>query len=380
MEQHRRSHWKRYFVANVRDAQALFRQFRVSLILFVALLLVGGMVLHFFYVGPDGRSPGYVEAVYYVFNMAFFQPALTFPEHGLLLQLFFFATPIMGLAIITEGFVRFAAALFNKQGEGWQMALASTYRGHIVVCGLGKVGYRVVKHLLELGEDVVGIEVQEQGRFVEAVRSLDVPVLIADVREEEALDRVNVRQASAIVCCTQEDLINVEIALEARQRNPDIKVVLRMFDNELAERVRKGFGIQTAYSASALAAPVFAAAATRVKIDYSFYVGDMLLNVTQFTIREGSPLIGYSIARLEKELDISVILYKSTDKVDLHPDHEIVLQAHDCIVVFASLQNLGRLSVLTQGWTCPEEADAGGPGKSRFRRWAGLKFRRSRNP
>jgi voltage-gated potassium channel len=346
-----RKHWKRYVVANVRDLRALVGQFHISLFLFIALLLAGGLMLYLLYVEPGtGRRLDYIEAVYGVFTLIFFQPEIPFPQHGLLLQLFFFAVPTIGLAIIADGLIRFGVTLFNKQarGEGWQMALASTYRNHIIVCGLGKVGYRVAKHLLELGEDVVGIEVQEKGRFVAAVRDLNVPVLIADVREGDILDKANVRQAAAIVCCTQDDLTNLDAALDARERNPHIKVVLRMFDSQLAERVRKGFGIHTAFSASALAAPVFAAAATRAKIDYSFYVGDLLMNVSQVTIQEGSPLVGITIARLEKDLDLSAILYKSADKIDLHPDPDIVLQSQSCVVVSASLEALGKLSSLAQ--------------------------------
>ena len=40
---------------------------------------------------------------------------------------------------------------------------------------------------------------------------------------------------------------------------------MRMFDPELARRVEKGFGIHTAFSVSALAAPIFAAASMRVE-------------------------------------------------------------------------------------------------------------------
>ena len=62
--------------------------------------------------------------------------------------------------------------LFNKQvrkGE-WQVAVASTFRNHIVVCGLGRVGYRVVEQLLQFGEEVVGgIDRREESRFVERV-------------------------------------------------------------------------------------------------------------------------------------------------------------------------------------------------------------------
>lgn len=219
----------------------------------------------------------------------------------------------------------------------------STYRNHIVVCGLGKVGYRVVKELLRLGEDVVGIEQDETRSLLEEIRQMNVPVLVGDARRREMLEKANVQQASAIVACTQDDLTNLDIALDARELNPDVKVVMRMFDAQLAEKVQRGFGIHTAFSTSALAAPIFAAAATRTQIDYSFYVNDVLLNVARTTVGKGAALEGRTVAQVERELDITIILHKGVDRFDLHPAADATIQAGDCLVVFASLDALAHL-------------------------------------
>jgi len=85
------------------------------------------------------------------------------------------------------------------------------------------------------------------------------------------LEKAQVKRASAIVACTADDLTNLAVALEAREFNPDMKVVLRMFDADLAARVQNGVQIHAAFSTTALAAPSFAAAATRAPIDQPFY-------------------------------------------------------------------------------------------------------------
>ena len=87
------------------------------------------------------------------------------------------------------GLFRFGSALLNKQerGQKWQVAMASTYKGHVIVCGLGKLGYRVILELLEFGREVVGIELDANGRFVERIQALNVPVVLADARREENL-------------------------------------------------------------------------------------------------------------------------------------------------------------------------------------------------
>jgi len=341
----RSDHSRRYLRALWRDTRVLVRQFRISLLAFVVLLCGGAWALRLFYLYPEtGQGIGWAEAFHAAFKLVFLETVLPLPrDFGL--QMLFILAPLIGLAVVADGVLRFGVALFNRRErkEAWQVAIASTYRDHIVICGLGKVGYRVVKELLNLGEEVVGIEHNAAGPFLEEIRRMDVPVLLGDARQREMLEKARVQEASAIVACTQDDLTNLDIALDARSLQPGIKVVLRMFDAQLAERVRNGFGIHTAFSTSALAAPVFAAAATRAQIEHSFYVGDVLMNAARATVQAGSALEGRTIAQLERELDISVILHGEQDHLDLHPAPEITLRAGDCLVVFASLKALARL-------------------------------------
>ena len=186
------------------------------------------------------------------------------------------------------------------------------------------------------------------GPFVNLLRQMDVPVIVADARQREVLKQAGVEHASALVACTQDDLTNLDIALDARELNPTVKVVMRMFDADLAKKIERGFGIHTAFSVSALAAPAFAAAATRANVSYSFYMDNMLLNVSQVTIEPGSPLVGKTLAQVERELDLTIVQYKSATKMDLHPDPDIVIEGDDCIAVFAELATLGKLNALAQ--------------------------------
>ena len=328
-----------------RDTRVLARQFRSSLAAFAIVLCIGTLALRYFYIHPDtNQHLSWAKALYVTFSLVFFENTVPFPQK-LGPQILFFVIPPIGLATIADGVLRFGVALFNRRErkEAWQVALASTYRDHVVVCGLGKVGYRVVKELLHLEEEVIGIEHNAEGPFLEEVRQLNVPVLIGDARKRDTLEKAQVQNASAIVVCTQVDLTNLDIALDARELNPSIKVVMRMFDGQLAARVRRGFGIRTAFSTSALAAPVFAAAATRAQIEQSFYVDDVLMNVARTEVQQGSALEEITIAQAEKDFDLSIVLYKSTDTFDPHPAPDIVLHAGDCLVVFASLESLARL-------------------------------------
>jgi Trk K+ transport system NAD-binding subunit len=345
-----RANWRRHLRASLRDLWVLLLEFRLTLILFAALMLIGTLSFAALYMHPqDGQPVRLDEALYGTFSLVFFQPSLEFPSQPWL-ELLYFVVPIVGLGVLAEGVLRFGVMLFNKRArkEEWQVALASTYRKHVIVCGLGKVGYRVVRQLLDFGEDVVGIERDANGTFVNLLRQLDVPVLTADARQREVLQQAGVEHASALVTCTEHDLTNLDIALDARELNPQIKVVMRMFDAELAKKIERGFGIHTAFSVSALAAPAFAAAATRADVSYSFYMDNTLLNVSQVTIEPGALLVGKTLGQVERELDLTIVQYKGAAKMDLHPDPEIVIEGGDCIAVFAELATLGKLNALAK--------------------------------
>jgi len=342
--------WRRRLRASLRDLFVLLREFRYTLLLFAALMLVGTISFWLLYESPNaGQRVSIVRALYNTFGLVFFQPSLEFPSH-LWLELLYFVIPVIGLGVLADGVLRFGVMLFNKHArkEEWQMALASTYRNHVIVCGMGKVGYRVVRQLLDFGEQVVGVEHNADRPFVNPLRQMDVPVIIADARQREVLVQAGVEHASALVACTQDDMTNLDIALDARELNPKVKVVMRMFDAELAKKIERGFGIHTAFSVSALAAPAFAAAATRANVSYSFYMDNVLLNVSQVSVERGSPLVGKTLAQVEKELDLTIVQYKGTAKTDLHPDPDIVIEGGDCIAVFAELGTLGKLNALAK--------------------------------
>ncbi|MCP4536156.1 MAG: hypothetical protein GY832_03330 [Chloroflexi bacterium] len=356
--------FRRNLKALWRDVRVLTNQFRISLFVFAILLCIGTLALHFFYVDPDtpGQRLDWVEALHATFKLIFFETLLEFPD-ALGLRILFFVLPPIGLAVVAEGVLRFGVALLNirERKEAWQMAIASTYRDHIIVCGLGRTGYRVVKVLLRLGEEVIGIEHNAESPFLEEIHEMKVPVLLGDARHDDMLEQARVQEASAIVICTEDDLTSLAIALEAREITPEIKVVMRMFDTHLAEKVRSGFDIHTAFSTSALAAPVFAAAATRAQIDHSFYVDDVLMNVSRTTVQPGSALEGRTVADVEKELDISIILYKGSDVLDMHPAPNITLHPNDYLVVFASLDALSHLHEMNGGKFIPSRQKTSSP-------------------
>jgi Trk K+ transport system NAD-binding subunit len=341
---HRRT-WQQRLRKNWRDFRVLVRAFSRPLLLFLGTLIATGL-LYWFLADlaniPD--EPGPVESIFLVLQMMFLQANMNFPEPWYL-QIFLFVMPIVGIVLLSAGAANLGVKLFNRsaRGQDWEVALASTYSDHVIVCGLGKLGYRVTLQLLEFGQSVVAIEREADKYFTPLARERDVPVIIGDARQREVLRKAGVERASAVVCATQDELANLDIALDARELQPDIKVVLRMFDETLASKVEKGFGIHTAFSMSALSAPAFAAAATRAHIDYSFYVGGTLLHVSQVNVDADSPLLALTLESAERQFNMTIVMHQTGGELHLHPTSAEVIKENDTLVVFATLDTLGQI-------------------------------------
>ncbi|MGA1824608.1 MAG: potassium channel family protein [bacterium] len=337
-------------LAQFRDARVLFKESRKSLIFFISIIIIGGLILHFFYTYPDTNThPCFSKALFATFTLIFLEPVLPFPNEWYL-QIFFFVTPILGLIVVAEGVMRFGMALFNKQcrGQKWEVAMASTYNKHVIVCGFGKLGFRVAQELRKFGREVVGIDLDSQGDFVEKIKALDIPLITADARRSETLIKAGIKRADALIPCTNNELANLDIALNAREMNPKVKIVIRMFDPDLAKRIEKVFDIPTAFSSSALTAPIFAVAALMGSIKHSFYVGDVLLNLNEMIIKPTSRLIGFTVKDLEEGLDLSIVYYQGDNISDLHPNPDLCLNVGDKILILAELETLQYLKDLNE--------------------------------
>ncbi|MFI9238081.1 NAD-binding protein [Streptomyces sp. NPDC053079] len=138
--------------------------------------------------------------------------------------------------------------------------------GHVVLLGLGKIGARVLTRLRELGIPVVCVERDPQARGIALARSLRVPTVIGDVTEEGVLEAAKIGDSRTLLALTSSDTTNLEAALYARAVKPDVRVVMRLYEDRFARAVYRTLrdshpqALTRSRSVSSLAAPAFAGA------------------------------------------------------------------------------------------------------------------------
>jgi Trk K+ transport system NAD-binding subunit len=147
---------------------------------------------------------------------------------------------------------------------------AEARTGHYIVCGLGVIGYRVVELLHQLGETVVVITEGAREEWKENAKAAGIEIIFGDAREASLMAQAGLGKARSLIAATDKDLVNIEIALDAKRERPDLPVVVRLFDQNLARHLESSFDVRRALGMSTLAAPAFAAAALGEDVIASF--------------------------------------------------------------------------------------------------------------
>jgi Trk K+ transport system NAD-binding subunit len=210
-------------------------------------------------------------------------------------------------------------------------------RDHVIVCGLGTVGFRVVERLAAQGVECVAID-RDDERFGDSARRLGVPVLEGDAANAATLHSLRIESASAIVAVTDDDIANLETAAAARAIRPDIRVVARLFDPDLADRVQRALSINISRSVATLAAPAFVAALYERRTLAVVPVGRRAQVVAAVPVPDDSPLIGKPIGDVAARHEAHVLLAGS----HWRPDAGERLAPGD-LVVLASRRGVAQI-------------------------------------
>ncbi|HZV79087.1 MAG TPA: NAD-binding protein [Candidatus Binatus sp.] len=163
---------------------------------------------------------------------------------------------IGGIAITGSLLAYLTATITRRSFEFAQGRHHVVGSGHVVVCGFGNVGARVTQYLLHSGHRVAVIDRKPNEALADDVRALGAHVMTADATSEGAQEMVRVADAAALLAVTDSDSANLEIALTSLAYAPDLPVVMRIADPNMAKAVERHFRIRASYSAAALAAPL----------------------------------------------------------------------------------------------------------------------------
>ena len=318
------------------DTRALMREFRVSILGFLLVTMVGGFLYGELYYLARGETIAFIDRPYIMVQLMILETPETAPPEWYLI-LFWYLLPPVFVFLIGMGAADFVRLFFfrGERQNAWQEAVALTYRNHIIVFGAGHVGMRVVQEMVDMSFDVVVVDNDPDPGVPETLKGLDVPLIVADGRLTGTLEKAGLRYAEAFVACIGNDHVNIEAIMKVRDMNPDVRIVARMWDDQYSKQMRQFFNVQSILSSSDLSAPVFAGAAVGVEITQTLLVNGSEYSMIRLTVEPGSFMDGKTVGTLQSDNDMDIVLHGRGDEVDVQPPRELRVQAGDTLVIFA---------------------------------------------
>src|SRR5437870_538467 len=105
-----------------------------------------------------------------------------------------------------------------------------------LLCGLGRIGWRVLEYLQTAGLPVVVIDTRCDPKDP---RLGNARLVKGDCRQQEVLEEAGLGKARGILLLINDDLITISAALLIRHINPTIRVVMRLYNQNLIARLGK---------------------------------------------------------------------------------------------------------------------------------------------
>ena len=313
-------------------------------VLFLITFVFQQAYLKTFQVDADAFS--YIKALYAIINMATFQISFADIPPGPSLDIFFLLVPVISIPLLLMfgvNLIQIVRVFFVRQERGqiWQQALAKTTPNPIVICGLGRVGYRIASQLLTNGYPIVGIEAISTP-LVDALIDADMPVILGDIRNIDVLRSASVPRAKQVIICTHDDLTNIMAANHIREMNPNSDLILRLFDDNIAEEIKNTFQIKNIISRSAVAAQAFAYTALGLEVLETFYLEDKIFALAEIPIRNTSQ-DSNTLAEYTLNMSLTVVCLFHNGEFIIEPPPETELQDDDTLIVFTELAYLADL-------------------------------------
>ena len=282
---------------------------RVALICGVVvllLLLLGTILFHFYYPDSTWLSAFHATAILllggYGDLFGDLELIISLPWW---LQLFSLVLTASGTAFVGVLYALLTQALISTKFEFVKRRPPIPQANQIVIIGLGKVGIKIATILQSWRQLLLGITFNSN---FEPNLLPQMSVIIAPW--QEALSQANLARAKSVVIVTDDEMLNLEVALLARAINPHSHLVVSTFGRRLSKHLSQLIPSAQVLCSHALAAEAFAGAAFGENIIQIFRWQNRTILVTEYQIEAGDTLNGLMLAEVVYGYGVVAVLHQ----------------------------------------------------------------------
>lgn len=220
-------------------------------------------------------------------------------------------------------------------------------KGHLVVCGFGRMGRLACQEFASLGLRFVVID--RSATVLQGFALGQGIPLVGDATSDEVLKRAGVERARGLVTVAASDADNLYICMSARFLNDKLFIVARA-EGEGAERKLMRAGANRVVSPYTIGGQRVAQAVVRPAvvdfIELATSSQHLELQIEETEVRPASQLSGRSLkdSGIRQELGIIIVAIKKPDgRMVFNPEGALVIEPGDRLITLGHRQQLDRL-------------------------------------
>ena len=338
--------WRLSFLRQVKRV-VLFSVIIVSL-----LLLIGTFLFQKYYPDTSFLYAFYATAILllggYADLFGQFEPVAPIPWW---LQLFALLLTVVGTAFVGVLYALLTEALLSAKFELIRSRPPIPKNNHIVILGLEKFGQGIATVLNSFKKTFVGVAFNPD--FDQSILP-KIPLIVGNL--PESLQKANLPKAKSVVIATNNETLNLEIALMTRAINPTIPLIIATYGKALSKKLTHLLDNVQILSFYEEAAEAFAGAAFGENIISLFRLNNRTILVTEYQIEAEDTLNGLLIAEAAYGYGVAIVLHQHQgQEPTFMPLPEIRLKIGDRLVVLATTEALrrieqGRIEISSKYW------------------------------
>jgi voltage-gated potassium channel len=220
-------------------------------------------------------------------------------------------------------------------------------RGHVVICGWGRVGREVARFLAAADQQVVVVD-----RNPDRLADLDYPTVHGDVTDDATLTAAGLERAATLVAALDADSDNLYVTLSSRSLRPDLQIIARA-RNESSEAKLLRAGADRVVNPQRLGGDRMAAFVTQPHVvdfvDVVMHDGTLQFRLEELVVSANSVLAGNTLrsAHLRDRTGALVLAIRRPDGAFLtNPSPEIVIEPDDVLITVGTAEQLASLSTV----------------------------------
>jgi voltage-gated potassium channel len=231
-------------------------------------------------------------------------------------------------------------------------------KNHYIICGYGRIGRVLCRHLKRADIDVAVIE--KDPEQITVMDADGILYIAGEATDENILLKAGIKRAQGLVAALATDTDNVFLVLTARQLAPEIFIMARS-SQETAKIKLRAAGANSVESPYEMGAVSMAHRIIRPTVtsflDLAFAYKRKDIQMEEIPVSSASELINIQLkdSGIRQKYNLIIIAIKKSDgSMQFNPSFEAVIAPHDTVIAVGEADNLQRL-----GWVLnPQVAES----------------------